>query len=577
MREELQKYRILTVHFFNRLFQNDVVTFGDQARKRTYGIMAMLASFLGFVSFMILSQYQWIADTGQSWREKTYMIAFFMALMGAVAVLEWDAIFPDRRDIQNISPLPIRTRTIFNAKFTSLFLFAGMFSLGMNMFATFTFWLYLPKWLHPNLPFSLYFVLVHLISTFAALIFSLLLFNVIAGILLTLFKHHSYERISTILRSILLLGLVLLIFAFARGSFYSIDWIIDPIADLRIENNALLYYIPPMWFTGLYETLLGNPDPVYHNLCKIAVLSLGALALLFYLTAGLSYRKHLGASADAAGHRNRKNPVLEGMGRTFFRLFLRHPVQKAVFVFYGKTLRSSMFHKIRLASYIACGIGLVLIFLVSQHIGSEVLFSANRTMLSMPIVLAFFLMMGIKSGADMPVAPQANWIFRITEHTQRRHYHSGFLKAIFWQNLVPLYVLLSIFFLLIWEWRTALYHIIFSLTFSLLVMTVVFFKRVKIPYTCSYMPGKEKLQFYWIFYLLGYILLLGLINSIEEHMLESPANLLIYVVIFLLSALAIRLYHNRFFYPRTGIKYEEDEESSMIGLDYRTPDYINAD
>ena len=553
------------------------MAFGDQARERTYGIMAMLASFLGFVSFMILSHYEWIADTGQSWREKTYMIALFMALMGAVAVLEWDAIFPDRRDIQNISPLPIRTRTIFNAKFTSLFLFAGMFSLGMNLFATFTFWLYLPKWLNPDIPFSLYFVLVHLISTFAALIFSLLLFNVLAGILLTLFQPHFYERISTILRSILLLGFVLFIFAFARGSFYSIDWIIDPIADLRIENSVLVYFIPPMWFTGLYETLLGNPDPIYHNLCKIAGLSLGVMVLLFYLTAGLSYRKHLGASAEAPGHRNRKGRLQARLGRVFFKLFLRHPVQKAVFVFYGKTLRSSMFHKIRLASYIACSIGLVLIFLVSQQIGSKVLFSANRTMLSMPIVLAFFLMMGIKSGADMPVAPQANWIFRMTEHTERSHYHSGFLKAVFWQNLIPLYVLLFLFFLLIWEWRVALYHILFSLTLSLLVATLVFFKRVKIPYTCSYMPGKEKLQFYWIFYLLSYIILLGLINSIEEHILESPANLLLYVGIFLLSALAIRLYHTRIFYPRTGIKYEEEEEPPLIGLDYRTPAYKNTD
>ena len=324
MKNAVKQYVILTRHFFDRLFQNDVIAFGDQARQRVFGITAMLASFLGLASFMILSQYEWIEDTGQSWREKMYMIAFFMVIMGFIALIEWDAIFPDRRDIKNLSPLPVRTITVFNAKFTSLLLFAGMFSLGMNLFATFTFWMYLPKWILNDIPFSLYFVLVHLLSTFAALLFSLFLFNVLAGILLMFFRTRMYERISTVFRSFFLLSFVLLIFAFSRGVFYSIDWLLKVVENWRAADSLLLYLFPPMWFTGLYETLLGNPDPQYHALAMIAGLSLVVLFILFYATAGLSYRKHLGAHTEAVSRKRHWNPAAASFDKIFLKLFLRH-------------------------------------------------------------------------------------------------------------------------------------------------------------------------------------------------------------------------------------------------------------
>ena len=506
-----------------------------------------------------------------------YMIAFFMVIMGFIALIEWDAIFPDRRDIKNLSPLPVRTITIFNAKFTSLLLFAGMFSLGMNLFATFTFWLYLPKWIANDILFSLYFVLVHLLSTFAALLFSLFFFNVVAGILLTLFRTRLYERISTALRSVLLLASVLLLFSFSRGVFYSLDWLLKVVDNWRAADSLVLYLFPPMWFTGLYETLLGNPDPQYHTLALIAGLSLVVLFILFYATAGLSYRRHLGAHTEAVSRKRHGNPAVAFIHSICLRLFLRHPVERAVYDFYGKTLRASMYHKIRLATYISVGIGLVLIFFVSQNIGSNILFSVNRTMLSMPIVLAFFMLLGIRKGADMPVSLESNWIFQLTEHSERRHYHIGFIKAVLLQNLIPLYAVLFLFFLLIWDFKVAVSHLLFCLALSVLMMMGVFFHRVKIPFTCSYMPGKEKLQFYWYFYLVAYVAVLAVINSIEARALESPARIILLAFLFLLGAVGLFLYQNRTFYSITAIKFEEEEDSALIGLDYQTPAYKTPD
>src|SRR5579871_2852652 len=45
-----------------------------------------------------------------------YLIATMMLAVGIFAVITWDAVFPDRRDIMVLSPLPVTARTVLFAK-----------------------------------------------------------------------------------------------------------------------------------------------------------------------------------------------------------------------------------------------------------------------------------------------------------------------------------------------------------------------------------------------------------------------------------------------------------------------------
>jgi ABC-type multidrug transport system fused ATPase/permease subunit len=39
------------------------------------------------------------------------------------------------------------------------------------------------------------------------------------------------------------------------------------------------YWVPPLWFVGVYQTLLGSRDAVFHSLAEIAIMALGLVAL----------------------------------------------------------------------------------------------------------------------------------------------------------------------------------------------------------------------------------------------------------------------------------------------------------
>jgi hypothetical protein len=51
-----------------------------------------------------------------AWAVEHLLIATTMLAVGLFAVLSWDSLFPDRRDVLVLSPLPVRARTIFLAK-----------------------------------------------------------------------------------------------------------------------------------------------------------------------------------------------------------------------------------------------------------------------------------------------------------------------------------------------------------------------------------------------------------------------------------------------------------------------------
>ena len=257
---ERRQLFILTRHFFHRLFRNDIVDFEDQMIERLIGILALLGVFCGLLSYAFLNKYFWIPDEGTSWVEKCAFITFCMLVMGLIAALEWDILFPDTRDYKNLTILPLKTRILFSAKFASLCLFVGLFALSMISVSTLIFASLLPHWRSSSPLFILNFILVHLLCVFLALFFAFFFNIFLIGILMALLGQRLFSRFSSYIKSFLLIAYVFLIVLYMRVLLFGIrslasDEIIR--GNLPIIRNFMNYF-PPMWFTDLYETLLGS-------------------------------------------------------------------------------------------------------------------------------------------------------------------------------------------------------------------------------------------------------------------------------------------------------------------------------
>jgi hypothetical protein len=543
-------------------------------RERAIGVLAVLSILSFLLSFSLLSKYQWIEDVGQSWVEKTVMTGFFMLILGFFAVLEWDTLILDQRDFFNLRPLPLRSRTLLSAKFSSLCLFVGIYTLGINALSAPLFVFYLAKWKSSDPLYALKYGMIHFGVMFFACFFAFFFNVVLTGVLKSFLGPGIFKRLSALIRSALLIvyfGVLFLFFSAIFQGAGSIRLFQNLVGDQGFMQRFQTWF-PAFWFVDLYETLLGSRfGPASHGSWKWALTGLAVLLLTFVLTTGLTYKRFLKNMGQSRARSRFLSGLKSGALSLFNGIFLRNLTQRAVFHFYTLTLQGSAYHKMRVAAFTAVGVGVALIQILTQDLIGVPLTGISWAMVSIPFSMTIFLLVGLRDAVNLPLSLPANWIFRQTERQQIRHYFSGLRKAVLFYNMLPFFAGLFVFYAFLWGGLAAFYHVAFSFAVAVLMMEAAFFKWCKIPFACSYLPGKEKVQLFWLGYLALYLLVVNLLTWMDMKFLLAPTGYLYFFGMLLVIIAALRIYQVRFFYKEISIQYEEEPPPVMIDLSYRTP------
>lgn len=564
--QSIQQYRILVKHFFRRLFINDFVDFEDHMKTKVIGALAMLAVFSGHLSNMTLWKYYVFPENGRSWVEKAYIITIFMIIMGFISVLEWEVIFLDKRDFSNLCPLPIGPRTLFLSKFTSLCMFVGLCAFSMASLSTIVFAFHLPRWNSNSISYALRYCAAHSISVFSACFFMFFVSVFIVGLMMTLFGQHGFEKISLYFRGAMLVAYVILIFFVLAESFGSEIFPFSKFYELRESNSSFLYIFPPMWFVGIYETMIGNGDLLFTAGWNFGLFGLMFFACVFFIVTGVGYWKHLKGFVERP-RRKRVLPMFKSALEAILnKIFLKNMVQRSVFYFFSKTLRQSMYHKMRLIAYGAVAMAILLTVMASETLHVGEMLGLQKTLLAAPLVLSFFIITGLRNITEIPVSLEANWIFKFTESKAKHHYFAGLRKAVILVILVPFFTLMTFLYAWIWDWRTLIIHGIFGFLVAILLLEVIFIHNRKIPFACSFLPGKAKVHFFWILYCFGFILYVMVLTVLEEYLIKNMTGFLIFIGLTGFGILAVRVLQNRFYYPKAKIMYEEEPDVIIIQM-----------
>jgi hypothetical protein len=391
------------------------------------------------------------------------------------------------------------------------------------------------------------------------------IFALLIGILMTLLGHRIFNLISVYIRSLLMIALVFLT-SFFLFRIIELPRLFPSLAALKESNSMFLYLFPPMWFVGLYETLLGNNDPFFQVLAKWAVPAVTLPLVAFFMISAIGYRKYLKKMREVRREKTPLNRMKQRLMSIFDAIFLKNPIQRAVFYFFGNTIKKSNLHRMRLASYIVVAVGIILILLATRAARSGNFDNFDQVILSIPFVLSFFLVMGIRATSQIPIAIEANWIFRLRETVDKKHYLIGFKKGIIFYTILPLYVLFFVFYAILWGWIIALFFCVYGFAVSSLLVEVVFIGHRKIPFTCSYLPGRGKMHIYWIVYLVSLISYAAIMSLVAYNLLLNTSGFLYFYTIVFVLFVMIRWIQNIFFFQRANIIYEEKPEPVLLTL-----------
>ncbi len=430
--------------FWQRFLDNDLIAPQAETRLALAPILALLAVPGVIFSLRSYGHYSFLwtrlghpvppfpSDLSVSWSDKFLFLYLSMILMGFITVLEWDTLFPDRRDYLILAPLPIRLRTLLTAKITALFLFLLVFTLALNGCSSVLFPLMA---MNPHAPagYALRYISAHATAVFAANTFVLLLCVALQGVLLNVLSARHFQWISRTVQLFLLFLFVCLFFLLPRTFSF--------VKGLDLDNNTVIYFLPPMWFTGLYETLQGHNHPELRASALLAVQSLAGALAVFVLTYMVGFKRHLRRSLESGSTVSQTTTEWAGsILQNLDPLFLRRPAERAVFHFACRTILRSSRHRLYLGAYAGVGVALTLVGIASTVIRSADIGIEryDPALLSIPLVMSFFILCGLRFIFTVPAELNANWIFRLVQGSSSQEYLSGVRKVMWVFGVLPL-------------------------------------------------------------------------------------------------------------------------------------------
>jgi hypothetical protein len=563
-RAEIAQIAQLSRHFFGRMFRNETVDFEDQMKEKLFAVLALLAVFLAWSSWLLLFKYHFVADINRSWQEKAYVLTLMMLVFAVVTLLEWDVLFPDRQDFLNLTPLPVRLRTVFAAKLVSFVLFVATFSAAMMSFSALLFSVYLTQWRADTVALGVRYVIAHLLAGFAAnfTVFFAVVF--LQFVLMAALPGSVYKRISFVVRFALIAALLFLLLSFVvapsvlGGSFRSLE-------SLKESGDPFVFRFPPLWFTGLYEVLLRTTDEVFLAQARSAGLALLLALAAFGGAAALSYRRHVRGTLEVPKPRPAAGGPAGAWRRLRDRAMLRTGEERAVYDFFAATMRSSPRHRMSLIHYLAFSSAVVLVIVAANRGSLRSLSPRNGLLLVLPLLLALGLVAGVRVLIDRPAALEARWIFRLTETGHPERYVRGLKKAIVARLLLPLFLGVLGFHALFWAPGTALAHALFGFVFAALVMEAAFFRYPKVPFACPWVPGRFKPHYLFLPVSLGLLFGLAVLAVIEKAVLAVPSRGAVVLAVAAAAAFALRE-GNRRFYRSSRLRFDDAPEAALIEL-----------
>ena len=495
-------------------------------------VLALLALPGGFSSIILFGKYatflQWMQGIKQfdplaaAMPDEYFFIVLSMVVTGAVAVWKWESIFPDRRDYMNLVPLPIRTRTIFSANLVALLFLAGLLAIDVNA-ASAILYPTVVSASQQTFRFFWEFAAVHAISVTLASIFAFLAVFSVLGISMAILPPAAFRRVSPYIRA----GVVLCLFTLLATA----SDVPARLAKLSQSPNSLLRFLPSGWFLGLCQSLRGRADLAMAALARSAILGLGAALAVASLAYAISYQRHFvripemsDTGSALIGH------GFHWLGKVLDRTVLATPFQRGCARFVWKTLFRSERHSLIMAGFGGWGVVLASQAMLraqeSQPPGDTIL-SADA--LSVPLILVFCIIVGMRLAFEIPVELRANWIFRFLldseEHESKGTAHRIILLAVVPPMIfvaLPLYTYLG-------GWVTGLLHTLLVLTWSVVLTEALLFRFRKVPFTCVLPVFRQHAPVGVILGALGLFFFAFVTSDFEHWALARPIRMLVFL------------------------------------------------
>jgi hypothetical protein len=367
----------------------------------------------------------------------------------------------------------------------------------------------------------------HAIACLGGGAFVALAFAGLQGILINCLTGRAFRRVSpwAQMASMALLVTILFLTPFLAGA-------IKPLFE---QNSPLLRWFPPFWFLALLLDLLpGRPGgAMFHDLAPLATRAIWISAAVFVVTYLAGYRRHarrVMESNEITGDPPGRLRV--SLERLIDRRLLPHPLQRATFHFISSTILRTARHRLFLATLggVAVAMTMPTLFWLGLRPGAPMFVFSAAGLLPVPLILTYLCVTGLRAAFNLPAELRANWVFQTAESEDRVQHLRAARKWIVVMGLGPVTAVLLPLEIAFRGW-IGLVHLAVALTLALVTLNMLLIWFRKIPFTCSYFPGKTSMAGMAGIFAITFYLYVIAISRLQAKWIQAPIGLVMFFVV----------------------------------------------
>lgn len=522
------------------------------------GILVSLLMFEKYGSLMRFLRGQGAYDPfSATIPDEYFFLVLSMVVSGAAALWRWDSIFLDRRDFTNLVPLPTGLRNIFLANLCAIFVLVGLLTVVVNA-ASMVLYPIAVVGSQPSLSLLVRFAAAHAVVMVAASAFSSFAVFALAGVLMTLLPPTIFRRVSLLIRFALAVALLALL----GTSLVVPQWL----TQLSVATAHRVAILPPVSFLGLLRTLWGRSDPFVAKMTSAVVASIAGALFTTLLAYAVSFRRSFMRIPETpdAGPLPRV-PISISPVALLREVVLRAPAQRACYHFVARTLLRSDAHLQVVSGFLALGLVASAAVLGSAQSLHALIRGDQPSIefLSVPFILAFCMIAGIRLAFEIPADLPANWIFQFwldRERPEARPIARRVLLLFSLSWLVPACFLATLAF---WGWATALLHTSILIACTASLVEILLLKFRKIPFTCPYPSFKSHSGLIGAAYLFGYVFFTDYLPQMENWSLSGPGRMIWFAPLLLTVLGGIHFYRKQMLDMDKALVFEDVSASGF--------------
>ena len=256
--------------------------------------------------------------------------------------------------------------------------------------------------------------------------------------------------------------------------------------DLAIGSIArVIQWLPSYWFLALYQQFNGSLHPALEPLAQRAWMGLVGVVCGAAVVYTLSYWRTLRKIVE-------EPDIVPGSLRLRWLPRFGTQPQTAIGQFTVRTLGRSRQHRLIVGLYLGIGLAFTSLLLNGSGAGTNPWHEKSMLLWAASIMMIVLAAAGMRVAFTLPLDLRANWIFRVIGVRGGLESLKASRRALLLLSVAPVWFATAIACLVLWPSRQSAAHLLVLGLVGLALADICLLHFQKIPFTCSYLPGKSR-------------------------------------------------------------------------------------